>query len=228
MPRPRLVKEYDLRVTPPNGQDLEFPLDEFDQFIACKEFGHINKKKHYHIFCKTTMNDDEVKKYLRTVCDVEVTTGNQLYRVKKAHEGTIGYVIKEQDVVASKGFTEDQLSEFIQQSLQYRRSLESQRRSQTRNKDKKYDEIVDEIVAELPDRGVVAADISQKILSKFLVNGKRLPPRSSHDSILLTIIAKKYGVNKVMTYYDMRCFTDMSWPAVGRCEFVPTIFSVDS
>lgn len=223
MPRPRLVKEYDLRVTPPNGQDLEFPLDEFDQFIACKEFGHINKKKHYHIFCKTTMNDDEVKKYLRTVCDVEVATGNQLYRVKKAHEHTIGYVIKEFDVVASKGFTEDQLYRFKELSAEYRKKRETERKQKQKQKQASAVKICEEIVTELdqeakqkckfsvklvyPTKEEVAAVVLHKILYKYKSEDEGLaPPRSTVERMIITIMMKLGYTAAVNEYYLPRCF----------------------
>lgn len=224
MPRPRLVKEYDIRVTPPNGQDLEFITDEFDLFIACKEFGYINKRKHYHIYCKTTLNENEVKQYLKLICDVTEVKGNTLYRVKPAHEHTIGYVIKEFNVVASKGYTEDQLSELKQLSLDYRKKFEKERKQKQRQNQASAVEIcnviVDEIksdhkssllyahhITSVKSKEELAAVILPKILSKYRSEDEGLaPPRSTVERMIITIMMKLGCTAAVSEYYLPRCF----------------------
>lgn len=106
------MNEWSIRVTPPSGQEVQFVMDEFEQFIACKEIGKKHKKLHYHIFCKTTLNAIEIKKYLQLVCDT-TNTGNGFFSCTKAHDGTIGYILKEQvnidGISQCKGFTDNQL-----------------------------------------------------------------------------------------------------------------------
>nr|UOF78031.1 hypothetical protein [Cressdnaviricota sp.] len=227
MPRPRLMKEYDIRVTPPLGQDLDFITDEFELFIACKEFGYINKKKHYHIYCKTTLNDNEVKKYLRLICDVRDSedVGNKLYRVKDKHEGTIGYVIKEFNVVATKGFTEDQLSEFKRLSADYRKQKEAERKQKQRKNNHNSVEICNQIVDQIrlesfmqagttmkcsyreSSKEELAAVILQQILSHSKSEDEGLaPPRSTVERMIITIMLKLGKHDYVNEYYLPRCF----------------------
>lgn len=229
MPRPRLVKEYDIRVTPPMGQDLNFITDEFELFIACKEFGYINKKKHYHIYCKTTLNDSEIKKYLRLICDVKDSedVGNQLYRVKPKHEGTIGYVIKEFNVVASRGYTEDQLSEFKRLSAEYRKQKETERKQKYRKEVKSQKDIVAAVVASLEGVAADAALVTSKILSQYRDSGELMPTRSAFERILNTVIATKYGFDNyaLEMYYLPRVYLDEGRDGTGSWFKTPIKFS---
>lgn len=228
MPRPRIVKEYDIRVTPPLGQELTFITDEFDLFIACKEYGPINKKLHYHIYCKTTLNATEIKSYLRLICDVAHTTGNSLYRVKDAHAGTIGYMIKEFDVVASKGYTEDQLSEFKRLSSEYRKKIETERKAKQRERNGNAYATCETIVEQLKSKYAILHPITQ-IISSWSVSEKELaalilqkillhyrteedglaPPRSTVERMIITCLLKMRCFASVNEYYLPRCLQNI-------------------
>lgn len=224
MPRPRKVKEWDIRVTPPDGADLIFPLDTFDQFIACREFGKKLGKKHYHIYCKTTMNDNDIRTYLKTICKVDIVKGNDLYRVKEAHEGTIGYIIKDADVVASKGFTEDQLSEFIQQSKKYRQQKDAERKKNDRQKVNTAVEICNKVVDKMKpkyeyndvfrkyqdsscwNKASVAAVVLDEILMLYKSEDEGLaPPRTTVERMIITCMMRLGWSAAVSEYYLPRC-----------------------
>lgn len=222
------MNEWSIRVTPPSGAEVDFIMDEFEQFIACKEIGKKHKKLHYHIYCKTTLNDTEIREYLQLMCDTNAT-GNGFASCKPAHDGTKGYCVKEQTDVDSlthyKGFSKQELIDLFAQSKQYRDSKEAERKAKQRKEEKTIDSIIADVVAELPDTGVVAADISLKILSKYKECGKKMPSKSSHDSTLNTIIAHKYGVHNLLDYYHVSFYDIRNATHGGQWEIYPKIFS---
>lgn len=224
MPRPRKMKEWNCRVTPPLGMDLVFPTDQFEQFISCKEYGKINGKKHYHLYCKTTLNDDEVRKYLRDICGVDKVEGNDLYAVTPAHEGTLGYIVKEEDVITSKGFTEDQLSQLIERSRQYRRDLEAQRKKTQRSKEANNVQICKEVCDQIRlesfmqsgttlkcqykslSKEELAAVVLDRLMSKLDSEDELSTPRSTMERMIITCMKKLGNKEWIREYYIPRCF----------------------
>lgn len=225
------MNEWSIRVTPPSGQEVQFVMDEFEQFIACKEIGKKHKKLHYHIFCKTTLNAIEIKNYLQLVCDT-TNTGNGFFSCTKAHDGTIGYILKEQvnidGISQYKGFTDKQLNDLFDKSKSYRNQKEAERKSEQRKKVKTQQEMVAAVVAEL--EGVAAVDsalITQKILSQYMMNGELMPTRSAFERVLNTVIATKYGVNNfaLEQYYLPRVYLEEGSYATGSRFSQPIKFS---
>lgn len=212
------MNEWSIRVTPPNGCEVDFIMDEFEQFIACKEIGKKHKKLHYHIYCKTTLNDTEIREYLQLMCDTNAT-GNGFASCKEAHDGTKGYCVKEQIDVDSithyKGFTRSDLTDLFAQSKQYRNDKEAERKAKYRKEQKTQKDIVASVVEELGSASDVA-EITQKILTHFKDNGELMPTHSSFERILNTVIATKYGITRsVIDYYMPRCYTDY-YPQYGN------------
>lgn len=225
------MNEWSIRVTPPRGNEIEFIMDEFDQFIACKEIGKKHKKLHYHIYCRTTMNVNEIKKYLQLMCDT-TNTGNGFFSCVKAHDGTIGYTLKEQvniDAISQhKGFTDQQLHDLLDKSKSYRNQKEAERKAEQRKKIKTQQDMVAAVVQELDGAAAVdAALITRKILSQYMMNGELMPTRSAFERVLNTVIAVKYGTESyaLEQYYLPRVYLEEGSYAGGSRFSQPIKFS---
>lgn len=228
------MNEWSIRVTPPNGKEVEFILDEFDQFIACKEIGKKHKKLHYHIYCKTTLNhnskgDSEIRDYLQLICNTNAK-GNGFFSCVEAHDGSKGYVVKEQldvdSIVAHKGFTDDELSTILAQSKQYRSDKETERKEKYRNQQKTQIEVVASVVASLEGVAADAALITRLILSQYRDSGELMPTRSAFERIFNTVIATKYGIqnNALEMYYLPRVYIDEGRDSSGDWFKTPIKF----
>lgn len=60
--------------------------------------------------------------------------GNAVYSVKNANEGTIGYVVKDGNIVYRLNYDDRHIEEFMSQSEQYRKDLEASKKREVRKK----------------------------------------------------------------------------------------------
>jgi len=227
------MNEWSIRVTPPSGEEVEFIMDEFEQFIACKEIGKKHKKLHYHIYCKTTLNhnskgESEIRNYLQLMCDT-TRSGNGFFSCVAAHNGTKGYVVKEQvdvdQLTQSKGFTKEQLSSLLDESRAYRRAKEAKRKQEQRKQTKSAIEICNDIVAYFTEdkrygythpstfrtKGMVASAVLHRILYLYRNEDEGLaPPRSTVERMIVTIMMKLGWTEAVEQYYIPHFMRDYS------------------
>jgi len=209
MPRPKKTTgkalEYDVRVTPTDGNELEFnPSNEdFEILVACKEGGpETDKRLHYHIYCKTIRSESWLRQYFSVLGKAtETEKGNAVYSLRKAHEGTIGYVVKEGDVKCRLGWTDRFLEEMITKSNQYRKDKEADRKRASRVKENCLAEIM-KVVAEgvKNDPSPTPRKITELILHQYNERQIRFPNRSTIENCVMTILYKTRPT-MVIEYY---------------------------
>lgn len=209
MPRPKKQDSpmlmWDARVTPVDGQPIQFHPEtlDFEIFLACREGGDdTDKKLHYHIYMVSRRSETWLRQYLACLGGATATVkGNSVYSLRKAHEGTIGYVIKEGNVVSRHGLTDTFLSEMITKSKQYRKDLESDRKRVQRSKENTLAEIL-KVVAEgvKNDPSPTPQFLVQSILDACTEKQIRFPSRSTIENAVMTILYKT-DQSSVLNYY---------------------------
>lgn len=209
MPRPKKTSgtphEWDVRVTPTDGNEIEFTpnQDDFEIFVACREGGEgTNKRLHYHVYIKTIRSETWLRKYFSILGRAtETITGNAVYKMGQAHEGTIGYVVKEGDVKCRLGWTDMFLEEMIRKSNQYRKDKEAERKRASRGKENCLAEIM-KVVAEgvKNDPSPTPRRIMGDILHQYNERQIRFPNRSTLENCVMTILYKS-SPTMVEEYY---------------------------
>lgn len=118
---------FHLRYTPykevANESITEF-LSKYDKFIAAYE--QTDKKgedcePHYHMYIEFSGDIDTIR--YRFKKHFELPTGkngesNKYYSLKKWNKGDIGYVVKQQNIVCKKGYTEEEIEETKNKKIQ--------------------------------------------------------------------------------------------------------------
>lgn len=209
MPRPKKIigdpVEYDVRVTPIDGKPIEFSptTEDFIKFLACLEGGvNTDKRLHYHVYCVTLRSETYLRSYFGRLAR---GTGNAAYSIRKAHEGTIGYVIKEGQVVCRHGFDEKLIDEYYAKSKQYRTKLDIERKRAFRQKENFLVEVMKEVSEAIksspPPLLEFGEYVIRQVLTHYSSNQIRFPPRSTLDNCVLTLMYKYYPDN-VVAYYS--------------------------
>lgn len=201
---------YDIRITPHTQEEIDFNayehLVDFDKFLACKEYGKLGGKLHYHVYATTRLSDSTLR--LRCI-ELAGSSGNGAYSKKIAHNGTQGYVVKDEVIVCKKGFTDSEIEEIVGQSRAYRNTVEATRKSASRSKEKFLAKVVEEVVA-----SVTADDspfsVMKKILDVYASKQIRFPARTTLENTVMTIMYK-YHPMEVVRYYAKNISYDISY-----------------
>lgn len=137
-PKPVNKHERELRITPPEGVPIRdwnvAPLTEVSKCVACEEGGiGTGKQLHYHVVIESTYSDEMIKSWIRKLLNFTgYSLGNQIYRSAKPHEGTFGYVVKQDVCVALWGYTDVEYNKWVDDSNTYRANLARERRDDQR------------------------------------------------------------------------------------------------
>lgn len=137
-PKPVEKHERELRITPPEGVPIRewnvSPLNEVSKCVAMEEGGlGTGKQLHYHVVVETIYSDEMIKSWIRKLLNFTGhSLGNQIYRSAKPHEGTFGYVVKEETCVALWGYTDEEYNKWVDASVKYRSQLAAERRDSQR------------------------------------------------------------------------------------------------
>lgn len=148
MPRPATsIFEWDVRITPTD----QLPITDWSVFaersdtkvIAAEEGGTNDLRLHYHVYVWGRLSET----YLRSVVSVlgratQEVKGNAVYSVRKAHEGTIGYVVKTRNVVFRQNYNQTHIDDFMEQSAQYKKDLEAAKKREVRKKQSFLQEVI--------------------------------------------------------------------------------------
>jgi len=187
------LQEYDCRVTPTDQQEIvkQEWLDAFVDpvsILVCKEGGNDSGKKlHYHVYLKATLSETFLRKTLaRLGRATEYIKGNAVFKISQAHSHTIGYVIKENNVIHSN-FENHVIEEYFGKSQEYRKELEAERKRTMRHNDNTLKEILDSIEVTKHDYPL---DLTQKVLNEYERLGKKFPPRSALQTAILGKVYK--------------------------------------
>lgn len=201
------VKEWDIRITPTDQNEIDFTpfLEDFKILLVCKE-GEPNgtPRLHYHAYATTTRSDSYIDSLLSKIGkSTDIIKGNAVFSKRKKHEGTVGYVVKSGIVVCRHGVDDTFITESFKKSEDYRRRKESQRKSASRGEQNFLGDIMkDAEVKRLAD----PTQITQFILNKYKEADKRFPARSTIESAVMFIMYDK-DPRLVVAYYSPKFFS---------------------
>jgi len=161
-PKPVAKHERELRITPPEGVPIRdwnvAPLNEVSKCVACEEGGlGTGKQLHYHVVIESIYSDEMIRSWIRKLLNFTgYALGNQIYRSGKPHDGTFGYVVKEDTCVALWGYTDAEYNKWADDSKAYRDRIAAERRqgqrlrSQNRKKQLQtvYDQVKEAVVSQ--------------------------------------------------------------------------------
>lgn len=197
--RPKKVtgeyRELDIRVTPPDQNPCMFMLEDetdFEKLIVCQE-GEPNgsPRLHYHIYAKTLRSDTWLKAWIYRLARSNEQKGNSVLSIRVAHGGTLGYVVKHEQFVVTKGFAPEELATVVEHSRQYRKSIETERKTKSRNNLNTMNAIMEAVASQLDPLapgGWSPRLITEKLLSEYRQRKLLLPPRSQIERQVLTIL----------------------------------------
>lgn len=196
------IRQLSIRLVPVDGLDIEFERyileEDFDKFIAGREISE-KGKLHYHIYAETRRSDTYLKTlfYKMARWTPQNFAGNSVFSCKDAHSNTQGYLVKDEDVAFTLGFTPEELEALVEKSQQYRRDLETNKKRRTRKTQNTMKKFVEEAIeAQLDDpRSVV-----KFILDKYQEHGVPFPSKSQMENAVMRV---KYhdSPNYVLDHY---------------------------
>lgn len=203
MPKPRAqtYREYDIRLTPLDQEQGATTWDRLctgsaeEQILVCREGGKdTDKKLHYHAYIKTQISESHLRTLLGLIaCG---TGGNTFYSLRKAHDGTKGYVVKNKDVVYRINVSQTLLEEYFEQSDAYRRNLETNRKQETRKKQSILSRIYLEIKAH-PPVSLTPETIFDAFREEYAKRDLPLPSRGTLETAIVNLLPE----HLVRSYY---------------------------
>lgn len=201
------LKSWDIRLTPTDQVEVSFDALETDDFkvlLICKE-GEPNglPRLHYHMYMETTRSDNYIDNLLNRLGKATADKkGNAVFSKRKSHEGTIGYIVKNKDVVFRLGVDNHVLEEYFQKSDDYVRNKANERKTESRAKLNFIAELMkDPVVKRLTD----PEDITTWILKKYVEHETRFPNRSTIESAVMTLLWA-HRQHDVVEWYSPKFF----------------------
>lgn len=182
------LRQWELRLTPDYG-DINFEHKNLEDahkvFVACKEGGEgTGKRLHYHVYMETQRSETFLRHQAEHLAGGK---GNAFYSLKKAHEGTVGYVVKEGDVVFRHGWDNLFLDEMLSKSQQYRKDLEADRKRQSRKSENTLSDIM-KVVAETITSSSTPRYVVNAVLKEYNTRQLRFPTRNALESAVLSAL----------------------------------------
>lgn len=184
------LKEWDIRLTPWDQVEVDFSsvdLADFKILLICKE-GEPNgtPRLHYHMYAATTRSDNYIDSLLNRLAKANKDyKGNSVFSKRKKHEGTIGYVVKNGNVVVRHGCSDQFLTEMFKKSEDYKKQKQNERKSASRGAENFLAELMkDDEVKRQSD----PYKLTQLILEKYKEKGKKLPYRGSVETAVMTLM----------------------------------------
>jgi len=100
------LAEWSIRITPTNQEPIsaeefnEKGLKDAEQLLVCEEGApNGSPRLHYHIYIKTRISRSSLERYCANIGRTNMEMkGNAVFSIKSANEGTIGYVIKDNNI----------------------------------------------------------------------------------------------------------------------------------
>lgn len=183
-------KEWDVRLAPTDQLEVDWAaldLSDFKMLLVCEE-GEPNGKPrlHYHMYMVTTRSDSYIDSFLNKIGKAtKDVKGNSVFSKRAKHDGTLGYVVKRGKVVCRHGIDDQFITECFKRSEQYRKEKEKERKSASRGNENFLAEIMkDAEVKRLSD----PLAITREILKRYNDLGKKMPPRHSVESVVMTLM----------------------------------------
>lgn len=201
-------KNWDIRLSPTDQLEVDFSslnLEDFKMLLVCKE-GEPNgtPRLHYHIYVTTTRSDSYIDNLLsklgKSTADKK---GNAVFSKRKAHEHSIGYIVKQKNVVFKHNIPDQKITEFFKQSDDYNKQKQAERKSASREKENFLSELMkDPEVKRLSD----PTDITAFLLNRYKQAKVRFPARSTIESAVLTLLYE-HRPHDVIAFYSPKFFS---------------------
>lgn len=187
------LRQLDVRITPKSQERPDFPaIFKFEDFPKCliAEEGGVgtDTRLHYHLYIETLRSDTYLKKVFTQTAGGK---GNQCFSVRAAHEGTKGYAVKDERIVHTIGFSPAEVQEILNESEEYRRTLERTKKQNTRSKEKYLTLAtveVRELLTRMPPGSFGPEYIVEQLLSCYARDNKRFPPRHTIETTTMTLL----------------------------------------
>jgi len=130
------LQEYDIRITPVDQMPItkehiqESDLHTSEVIIVAEEGGNPQLKLHYHLYVKARLSESK----LRQICSklgraTQDIKGNAVYSIRKAHTHTIGYVVKNKNIIHHNQ-EQKLIDEYFELSDDYKRQKEADKKDQ--------------------------------------------------------------------------------------------------
>lgn len=213
MPKPKSGELYvrELRITPPDQNPITDWLvndEDFKVLLACQEGGD-DKKLHYHIYCESTRSESWVKKWIYKVARCNNgESGNSVYFSRKPHEHTIGYVIKECNIVCRHGLDNMFIDEWINKSKSYKTDKERDRKRAQRSRTSILSDIVKQLESDLQaDRRIRTIEYISKHLIQCYREYNCYPTKAQHEMMVIKLI-HPYDDYFVRSFYEKHLFNN--------------------
>lgn len=190
-------------------------LPATSRVIICSEGGVDDVEPHHHAYLHLDgRTPDWVRKLIQSLD--KTRKGNALYSMKQAHGNSMNYVLKEHfrhkiPIVYVSGFTPEDIDDARTQHDAYLANIEEAKKTRTR--EKKYaTSFSKEVIYTLSDKyrcerettGRVTeySDIVKDLLDLYQEADKRLPSRSSMETLVLTLYSKQGLSAHLINYYS--------------------------
>lgn len=200
---------YDVRITPTDQlpitkeQIMESDLKISEVILVAEEGGTPELKLHYHMYLKTTLSESR----LRNVCSMlgratKSANGNTVYSIRAAHLHTIGYVVKGKNIVYHNQ-SQTLIDQYLDQSDEYRKSKEKERKTAFRKNEKTLMDIMKEVEV---DCNSTAQSVVIDVLKMYSKLGQKFPTRSALEVATMSILYPHRPVD-VESYYCRNLFS---------------------
>jgi len=183
------LQEFEVRITPTDGEPItkeEFigtDLNKAEILIVAQEGGgDSNQQLHYHLFVKAKLSESHISNIAsRLGRATQTIKGNPVFSVKLAHEGTIGYVVKQKNIIYHN---QDQtlIDEYMIKSDQYRRDLVAERKRASRKENKSLCDILKEVEV---SSTTSPSQIVSQVLDRYSELGMKFPTKNSLETAIL-------------------------------------------
>ena len=208
-PNTATLTEYDIRITPTDQlpitkEDiLESHLKDAEIVIVGEEGGNPSLRLHYHMYVKARLSETTISKICSKLGRANQTQkGNAVFSIRKAHEHSIGYVVKGKQIIYHN---QDQklIEEYFKKSDDYLKTRETDRRAASRLKEKTLMDIMKEVEV---DYSSTPESVVAHVLKKYHEYGLKFPMRSQLET---AILAKLYPHNPliVINFYSKNLYS---------------------
>jgi len=197
------LAEFEMRITPSDGlpiriDELKKDLEIADVLIVSQEGGtDTDKKLHYHAYVKGNYS----KNYIQSICrkhgkTVKGDNGNATFAVMTPHDNTIGYIVKEGNVVLHNQ-EQHVIDEYFRKSEDYVKDKEKTRKQIQRKENATLSFFLADCTVK---HDTCFNDIVKQLLGKYAEAKKKFPPRSAVETAVLAKMFE-YHPDAVVAYY---------------------------
>ena len=167
-------------------------------------------KLHYHLYISSRISKSHLQTLSRQLAreDKEFTEiidgktvhtkmGNNIFSLKLAHGNTIGYACKQEDLVFSFGFTEDEIDIFYERSRQWRKDMENAKKTKQRAKISFLQVAMDAVRQKLGERPLAEKALTRTPAKIYTMleheyGARPLPSRGMLETAIVSLCSPEY------------------------------------